>query len=72
MTASPFNPIEQFQVLNMLDYLSDLFTAAKKETFTQVDILIMLNHVKNDSELFDPAVLIAQQTANAEIDSHPA
>ena len=66
-----FTETEQFQVLNMLDYLSDLFTAAKKESFTRVEILVVLNHVKNDPELFDPAVLIAQQTANAEIDSHP-
>jgi hypothetical protein len=70
--TSPFTPIEQFQVLNALDYLSDLFTGSAKETFTKVEVLIVLNMVKNDPELFDPAVRIAQQTANAEIDSHPA
>lgn len=69
--TSPFTETEQFQVLNALDYLSDLFTAAKKETFTRVEILIVLNLMKNDPELFDPAVLIAQQTITAEIDSHP-
>lgn len=67
--TSPFTEREQFQVLNALDYLFDLFTAAEQETFSRVDILIVLNLVKNDPELFDPAVRIAQQIANAEIDS---
>ena len=71
MTASPFTPTEQFQVLNVLDYLSDLFTASTKKSFTPTEILIILDHVRSDRELFDPEVLVAQQTANAEIDSHP-
>ena len=68
--TSPFTDREQFQALNVLDYLSDLFTAAKKETFTRVEILILLDNIKNDPDLFDPAVLIAQQIVTAEIDSH--
>ena len=59
---------EQFQALNTLDYLSDLFTASPKESFSVTEILIILDHVRSDSELFDPEVLIAQQTANAEIE----
>ena len=70
--TSPLTHDEQFQALNLLDYISDLFTMSPKQTFTQVEILIVLNHVKNDTDIFDPLVLIAQQTANAEIDSHPA
>lgn len=66
--SSPLTHDEQFQALNVLDYLSDLFTMSPKETFTKVQILIVLNQVKNDPDIFDPQVLIAQQTANAEID----
>ena len=57
------SPQEQFQVLNMLDYLSDLFTAAEKETFSRLDILIVLNATRNDPDFIDPAVLVAQQEA---------
>ena len=34
--TSPLTHDEQFQALNVLDYLSDLFTVSPKETFTQV------------------------------------
>ena len=61
--------MEQFQALNLLDYLSDLFTASKKESFTPTEILIILDHVRSDPEVFDPEVLVAQQTANAEIET---
>jgi hypothetical protein len=64
-------PAEQFQMLNLLDYLSDLFTAASKDTFTRVEVLVVLNGVRSDQELFDPDVLIVQQVATAEIDSQP-
>lgn len=67
--TSPFTETEQFQVLNMLDYLSDLFTATPKPSFTPTEILIILDHVRCDRELFDPEVLIVQQTANAEIET---
>ena len=70
MTASPLTPDEQFQALNLLDYLSDLFTGTPKPSFTPTEILIILDHVREDPDFFDPAVLIAQQIANAEIDSH--
>jgi hypothetical protein len=62
-------PGEQFQALNIIEYLSDLFTAAGKETFTRIEILVVLNGVRNDPELFDPDILIAQQQAMADIDS---
>jgi hypothetical protein len=58
---SPFTPDEAFQCLNLLDYLSDLFTASGKETFTRCEILAVLNLCKNDPELFDPADVIAQE-----------
>ena len=72
MTASPLTPDEQFQALNLLDYLSDLFTASPNESFTRVQILIVLDCLRSDPDFFDRDILLAQQTATAEIDSHPA
>ncbi len=60
------NSDEQFAALNVLDYLSDLFTAAGKDSFTRENILVVLNAVKSDPELFDPDVVIAHQIATAE------
>lgn len=71
MTASPLTINEQFQVLNILDYISDLFTGTPKPSFTPTEILVILDHLREDTDFFDPDVLIAQQTANAKIDSHP-
>ena len=68
-TASPMTPDEQFQVLNLLDYLSDLFTGTLKLSFTPTEILLILNYLREDPDFFDPEVLIAQQTANAEIET---
>ena len=67
MTCSPLTPDEQFQALNLLDYLSDLFTASPNESFTRVQILIVLDCMRSDPDFFDPEVLIAQQIATAEI-----
>ena len=36
----------------MLMFLRDLFTIAGKETFTRDEILVLLNSVQNDRELF--------------------
>lgn len=63
---------EQFQALNILDYLSDLFTVSRKESFTPTEILIILDSVRSDPEIFDPAVLITQQTQTADFDSQPS
>lgn len=62
---SPLTTDEQFQALNMLDYLSDLFTVAGKETFTREDVLVIINTVRSDPDFFDPAVVIAQQEATS-------
>ena len=66
---SPMSPTEQFQVLNMLDYLSDLFTAAGKETFNRAGILVVLDCVRSDPDIFDPDVLIAQQVATSGLEA---
>ena len=72
MTDSPLTFNEQFQALNLLDYLSDLFTASPNESFTRVQILIVLDNLRSDPDFFHPDILLAQQIATAEIDSHPA
>lgn len=66
--ASPMSPQEQFQALNTLDYLSDLFTATEKKIFTQEEILIVLDNVRSDADMFDRVVLIAQQMATADLE----
>lgn len=65
---SPMTPQEQYQCLNLLDYLSDLFTRAGKDNFTRESILVVLNAIRNDPEMFDPDVVIAQQVATADIE----
>ena len=65
---SPMAPQEQFQALNTLDYLSDLFTAAEKKTFTREEVLIVIDRVRSDSEMFDTDVVIAQQIATADLE----
>ena len=67
MPRSPMAPQEQFQALNTLDLLSDLFTAAQKNTFTRQDVLSVIDHVRKDPEIFDWEVLIAQQAATADM-----
>ena len=58
---------EPYAALVILDYLSDLFTASPKETFTREQILLVLNWVINDPELIDPDSVIAYQEATAEV-----
>jgi hypothetical protein len=69
---SPMTETEQYQALNVLEYLSDLFTAAEKESFTKTEVLIVLNLVRTDPEIFDPRVVIAQQIVAGELDYPPA
>jgi hypothetical protein len=59
-------PNEQFAALNILDYISALFTAAGKEHFSREDILVVLNTIKSDPEIFDPDVVIAQEISTAD------
>ena len=35
----------------LIEYVEDLLTASPKESFTKVEMLVMLNAVKNDQEL---------------------
>jgi hypothetical protein len=50
---------EQFTALSVLDTLSDLFTAATRESFTRDEILIVLNSLTDDPDIFDPDVVTA-------------
>lgn len=35
----------------LMEYVEDLLTASPKESFTKVEMLVLLNAVKNDREL---------------------
>jgi hypothetical protein len=60
---------QQYGALLVLDYLSDLFTMANRQEFTRESILVVLNNVKNDSDIFDADVVTAHAIATADLDS---
>jgi len=64
---SPMTADEQFQCMNLIEYLLDLFAAANKETFSRDEILIVLNRVSSDPDFFDPEVQLAHAEATAGI-----
>ena len=65
----PLNQETAFGALLMLDYLQELFTAAQRQSFSQAEILVVLNLVKNDPEVFDPEIVLAYEIATGEIDN---
>ena len=69
MTISPMSSTEQFQALNILEVLSDLFSATGTETLTRGDVLKILDAIRSNPEVFDPDVVAAQQIATAGINS---
>jgi hypothetical protein len=46
---------------SMVEYAEDLVTASPKESFTKTEVLILLNAVKNDSDLFATLDLYTSQ-----------
>jgi hypothetical protein len=62
------NRDSQFGALAILGYLSDLFTAAGKPEFNQVDILIILAKVKEDPDIFDPLVVAEFEERTADVE----
>lgn len=52
-----FCPPASFWALVVLDYLSDLFTGSPKEVFTREEVLVALNAVKHDPEMFSPDIV---------------
>lgn len=60
---------DQFQALNTIDMIRDLFTGAGKETFTRAEILNLLQNLKGESAIFDPLVVIAQALVAEQVDA---
>ncbi len=52
---------DQFAGLTILEYLSGLFTGAGTDTFTRDQVLVIIDCVRSDPELFDPEVVIAHE-----------
>jgi hypothetical protein len=50
-----------------MDYLSDLFTASGKETFSKLEVLHILNLVRGDSDLVDQDRLMQFEASVAHI-----
>ena len=49
----------------LVEYVEDLLTASPKESFTKVEMLILLNAVKNDRELMALIERYAQTTQSS-------
>lgn len=69
MMISPMSSTEQFQALNILEVLSDLFSATRTETLTRGEILKILDAIRNNPAVFDPDVVAAQRIATANFNS---
>lgn len=50
-------PEAQAGALCTLSYLSDLITVGRTEQYSRTDLLIVLDCIKNDPDLFDPEVV---------------
>ena len=50
--GAPFDGVTAFTALAIIDYLSDLFTLSAAEVFSKESVLVALNLVKNDPEIF--------------------
>ena len=57
------NSGEQLAAMGVLDYVSDLFTASPRESFSRVEVLVLLNAVRTDPELFAPEAVVAYEEA---------
>ena len=60
-------PNEQFQALNLLDYLIDLFTASPRQNFSRAAVLSVLDATKNDPDFFDPSIRELQIAATSNL-----
>lgn len=64
MSPQPLDPhlfdgVEAFAALSIIEYLEDLFAMGGRETYTREQVLVILNAVKNDPDVFDPDTLLA-------------
>jgi hypothetical protein len=57
----PLTDGEQFAALCVLDCLSDLVTVSESETFSKTEVLLFIDMIRSEHQLFDPDVVIAQQ-----------
>jgi len=64
---SNMTPNEQFQALNLLDYLIELFTASPRETIPRADVLKVLRATQQDPDFFDESVRELQVAATVNL-----
>ena len=64
--SRPFDRHEQFAGLCVIGYLEALLTASPKQSFSRDELLILLNDVKTDPDLFALEVVIAYQAERNE------
>lgn len=70
--SRPFDRHEQFAGLCVIGYLEALLTVSPKQSFTRDELLILLNDVKTDPDLFALEVVIAyDQISNETEDQEP-
>ena len=62
----PLSVDEQVAALSILDYLRDLFTASPRRMLPLEDILVVLDQVRSDPEIFDQDVVLALEIAVGE------
>ncbi len=65
--AFRFSEDEQRLCLGLLDVLSGVFTTAAKDSYTRDEVLIVLDLLRSDTDMFDPLVVIAHQISTEEI-----
>ena len=64
-----FSEEEQRLCLGLLDVLSGVFTTAAKETYTRAEVLVVLDLLRSDTDMFDPLVVIAHEISTEEINA---
>jgi len=62
-SSTPLSQDDQFAALNILEFLTGLFTASGKQQFSREEVLVILDDVRSMEDLFDPDIVIAHQQA---------
>ena len=65
----PLDTDEQWGALCIIGYLEGMMTESPREQFSKTEILILLNLIKNDPELFAPETLEAYEATCAEVEA---
>jgi hypothetical protein len=66
--TTQLEPHDQFVGLAMLGYVEDLLTVSPKESWSKDELLVLLNTIKSDEEMFAPEAMIAYDTLSAEVE----